>query len=82
MCVCVRAVRCELKFYILFTPISSLTGFTYLNPGLLARNEYQWGRFSDRPTRDRDFPLFFLNHRTDAQLTRSTPRTAFFSRSF
>ena len=55
---CVRAVRCELKFYILFTPISSLAGFTYLNPGLLARNEYQWGRFSDWPTRDRDFPRF------------------------
>lgn len=58
VCACVRVVRCELKFYILFTTIPSLTRFTYLNPGLLVRSEYQWGRFSDRPTRDRDFPRF------------------------
>jgi hypothetical protein len=42
-------------------------GFTFLNPGLQARSEYQWGMLSYQPTRPW-LSAVLLSRRTDPQL--------------
>jgi len=74
VCACVRAVSWELKFYILFTPISSLTIRIHVFEPWTA--SYKWvsmGKFR-RPANTRPwFSAVFLSHRNVAQLVHEVP---------